>query len=88
MDHETVVGTTIYMSPEVMKGPDQEKGYGRKTDIWSIGITLCEMATARSPFKNAASAIYSVCVSKEYPRLPSHMSDDACNFLDRYQTRL
>ena len=83
-EHATVIGTTMYMSPQVMMGSDGETGYGRKADIWSLGITLCEMATGRSPYKNAPSAIYSVCVTKEYPEFPSHMTDDAHLFLSRY----
>jgi hypothetical protein len=42
------------------------------------------MATAKSPFKNAAAAIYAVCVTKEYPPLPPDMSEDAVTFLSRY----
>jgi serine/threonine protein kinase len=53
-------------------------------DIWSLGITFCEMATAKSPFKNAAAAIYAVCVSKEFPHLPEDFSDEAVSFLARF----
>ena len=52
-------------------------------DIWSLGITLCEMATAKKPYRNAAAAIFSVCVSKQYPVLPEAMSSDAVAFLGR-----
>lgn len=41
------------------------------------------MATAQSPFKNAAAAIYAVCVSKEYPHLPDDISEDGTSFLAR-----
>lgn len=84
LQHATVIGTTIYMSPEVMKGGEQDgKGYGRKADIWSLGITFCEMATAKAPFSNAASAIYCVCVSKELPCLPSSFTEEAISFLSK-----
>ena len=32
LNHGTMAGTTVYMSPEVMNG--SESGYGRKADIW------------------------------------------------------
>lgn len=88
-DHGTVVGTTIYMSPQVMRGgvaeDDSEapQGYGRKADVWSLGVTLVEMATGKPPYRNAAAAIYAVCVTKEYPKLAEGMSLAAYRFLDR-----
>lgn len=90
--HGTVIGTTVYMSPEVMRGNTDDfeatdehasKGYGRKADVWSLGVTLCEMATGTPPYRNAAAAIYSVMVGKEFPKLPDHMSVEAHQFLGR-----
>ncbi|CAD7940376.1 unnamed protein product [Amoebophrya sp. A120] len=40
-------GTPLYLSPEIISG----SGYTRKTDIWSLGVVLYEVATnGRMPF--------------------------------------
>jgi serine/threonine protein kinase len=60
-----------------------KKGYGKRADIWSVGITLCEMALGKVPFANAGAAIYAVCVSKRFPAFPDEFTMDAHRFLDR-----
>jgi serine/threonine protein kinase len=41
----TVIGTPLWMSPELI----ESGSYGTPTDIWSLGITIIEMAERRPP---------------------------------------
>ena len=45
----TVVGTPMYMSPEVILG----KSYNFKVDYWSVGIILYEIFYGNTPFGNS-----------------------------------
>jgi len=42
-----IIGSPLYMSPEQMQS---SKGVDARTDIWSLGVILFELLTARTPF--------------------------------------
>jgi NIMA (never in mitosis gene a)-related kinase len=42
----TFYGTPLYASPELCRGSP----YDEKTDLWSLGVVLYEMATLQPPF--------------------------------------
>lgn len=46
---DTFVGTSTYMSPERIQGAK----YSVKSDVWSLGITLMELALGHFPFPSA-----------------------------------
>lgn len=62
----TEVGTPYWMAPEVILG----EPYGKKVDVWSLGIILREMATGDPPFINLPPMVaLGRIVSSELPAL-------------------
>ena len=45
----TVVGTPYYIAPEVLGGDGEDE----RSDLWSLGVTLYELATNQRPFDGA-----------------------------------
>ena len=43
----TQIGTPYYLSPEIC----ENKPYGRKSDVWSLGVVLYELAALEMPFQ-------------------------------------
>jgi serine/threonine protein kinase len=68
----TIVGTMPYMSPEQIEG----KILDPRTDIFSLGIMLYEMATGRSPFERDSTPALVFSILKDEPKLVGELRPD------------
>jgi serine/threonine protein kinase len=78
-----VMGTPSYMSPEQVAGEVLDC----RTDIFSLGIILYEMATGRRPFEGRTSAELAVAILRESPRAISDVRADLPADLSRLVRR-
>ncbi|ETW02292.1 STE/STE11 protein kinase [Aphanomyces invadans] len=77
-------GTPHWMAPEVIKEQQTSEGW-MKADIWSLGCTVLEMLTGRTPwqeYSNPLTAMYKIVSSESTPQVPSDLPLEATSFLE------
>ena len=77
--HGALVGTFQYMSPEQLEGREADA----RSDLWSLGCVLYEMATGKRAFAGESHASLISSVMKEEPRPVAELSPLAPSGLDR-----
>ncbi|KAL4510019.1 hypothetical protein ABPG72_010212 [Tetrahymena utriculariae] len=75
----SIKGSLYWMAPELIKN---EK-HGRRIDVWSLGCTVIEMASAQHPWENIKkfSDLANAVIEQQPIPIPQHLSEECKDFI-------